>query len=329
MIGKFGIPAEVPERGERNRRTRRRNRGGEDERRGCMAEEVDDRPVRRDITAEGGERLGERTHQDVDLVRETEVMRRTASARTDDAESMRIIDHHRRTVGMSETADFGKIGEITAEREDAVHDHERTASVGHGLELRFQMRLVVVPEAQELAEAHLRGAVDARMRLLVANEIIATADECADHAEIRLKAGPEGKGLVLAKEVRQFRFEFEVKVERSVEEARTRAARSVFPERRPSRLDDFRAGCESEVVVRAQHNPPAPFHHHFNILPRLQAMEVRINARLTRGFRARILQAFVKECGHLASARTVTVASLTDGRRRPRTFGVGLPVALN
>ena len=54
------------------------------------------------------------------------------------------------------------------------------------------------------------------------------ADECADHAEIRLKAGPEGKGLVLVKEVRQFRFEFEVKVERSVEEARTRAARSVF-----------------------------------------------------------------------------------------------------
>lgn len=96
-------------------------------------------------------------------------------------------------------------------------------------------------KAKQFAETHLRRAIDTGVRFLITDKIVVPTNKRTDDAKVRLKAGTECHGLILAKKPSKFRLKFQMKVKRTVEESRTRAPCPIFLQRPDSRLHNFRA----------------------------------------------------------------------------------------
>ena len=132
----------------------------------------------------------------------------------------------------------------------------------------------------------------------VADKIVMAAYERAYDAEVRLEAGAERDRVLLADEVRELALEFEVEVERAVEEARAGAARSVLLNRLDGSLHDFRTRREAKVVVRAEHDAALALHDDYCILPGFKPVEIRIDSCLARVLRASVGNTFLKHLFH-------------------------------
>ena len=139
--------------------------------------------------------------------------RRTSSALPDDAESVRIIDHHGRAVFFREPADRRQIGEVAADREHAIDDDKAPCAVRYGGETPFKEFHVIVAIAQHLAEANLRGTIDARMVFRIADQVIVASHERADRAEVRLETRSKYDRVLLADEDGKFSLEFKMQIE--------------------------------------------------------------------------------------------------------------------
>ena len=152
--------------------------------------------------------------------------------------------------------------------------------------------------AQHLAEAHLRGTIDARMVFRIADQVIVASHERADRAEVRLETRSKYDRVLLADEAGKFSLEFKMQIEVAVEEARAGATRSVLLNRLDSRLHDLWARRQPEVVVGAEHDAALAFHDDNSILARLEAMEIRIDPRLARLLRPLVSEHLVEEPIH-------------------------------
>ena len=74
----------------------------------------------------------------------------------------------------------------------------------------------------------------------------------------------------------QFRLQFQMQLQRAVEEARAGTTRAVLLERPSPRLHHLRAGSQAEVIVGTEHDAALALHDDLRPLPRFQRVEVGI-----------------------------------------------------
>ena len=102
----------------------RRHAGAEDKRTGVMLEVVHHGAVAGDEAAEGTERLGEGTHDEVDVVGQAEMAGGSASVFTDDTKGMGIVDQDVGVVLLGETDYLGQRSYVAFHGIDAVDCYE-------------------------------------------------------------------------------------------------------------------------------------------------------------------------------------------------------------
>ena len=120
------------------------------------------------------------------------------------------------------------------------------------------------------------------MVLLIGEDVIVLAADGGDDAEVGLEAGRERHDRLLAKKAGQLALELRVQAQRAVEEPRARAAGAEGLKRLHARGDHARMHGQAEIVVRAEHDAALALHDDLGVLPRLQLMEVRVDAKLAR-----------------------------------------------
>jgi len=181
-------------------------------------------------------------------------MGRGSPAAAEHADRVRVIDHQPRTVLLAEGDDLRQGGDIALHAVEAIH-HDELALVCRQLaQYPLQVLHVLVPEALGLAEAQLRAVDQARMVFLVQDDIISTADQRADRAQVGLHAGGEDQRRLFPDELRDLVLQLLVHLERAVQEAGAGAAGAVAPDRLDGRLADAGVGRQAQVVVRAAHD---------------------------------------------------------------------------
>ena len=128
-----------------------------------------------------------------------------------------------------------------------------------------------------LTEAQTAAVIDGRMVFSVADHHIMDPHQRTDDPQIGLEPGGEGHNRFLAHKFCQFRFQFQMHLQGTVQKTGTGAACTVLFDGTDSGFHDFRIGGQSQIVVGAQHDPALAFHHHFHILSGFQRMEIGID----------------------------------------------------
>ena len=127
---------------------------------------MDDFSATADVTAAGAaERFTERAGVDVDAVLHSAELRGAASAGTDEADGVTVVDHHHGPIAFGEITNFGQRRNETIHRKDPVGHDEFVSSVrGVGsLKLGFEISEVAVPVAVALRFAKPNAVDDGRV----------------------------------------------------------------------------------------------------------------------------------------------------------------------
>jgi hypothetical protein len=245
-------------------------------------DEVDHEIVAGDEAAERGEALGERPHDQIHVVRHTEVGGGAVALRPQHARSVRIVHHQPRAVLAEHRQHLGQGCDIALHREDAVNHHERTAVAVGVARCAVQRRPepidAVVVEALHLGVAELAAVIDAGVVVLVDHHGVVPPRDRRDRADVGAKAGGEHERPLLAHEPRQPLLELLMDVEVAVEQARSRARRAVRRERLGGPLAHVWVRGEAEVVVGAEHHQFLAVDEDAGVRLRFDHLEVRVVA---------------------------------------------------
>src|SRR5690606_11608113 len=109
---------------------------------------------------------------------------------------------------------------------------------------------VAMRKAVHGAEREARTIDDAGVIQFVGEEVVVTADERRDDAEVGLVAGAEYERCLLIDELRESFLELLVQIQCAVQEPAAGAATAVLSERLLACLQHLRVMRQSEVVVR-------------------------------------------------------------------------------
>ena len=138
--------------------------------------------------ADRRERLGERPHDDIHIVRKAEVVRGAAAAVAQYAEAMRVVHHDPCAVRLCKPHDLRQVRNVAAHGEHAVRHDEDARGIRYPLQTFFEVLHVVVPIAQHGRIGEFAAVIDARVVFAVADHIIVLSADGGDDAEIGLKA---------------------------------------------------------------------------------------------------------------------------------------------
>ena len=193
-----------------------------------VAQPVDNGTVSSDKTANRGERLTERAHNEVYLRGQSEVVAYTAPVFAEHAEAMRFVYHNSSIVLMLQTHDFGQIGKVAFHGKDAVYNNQFHGLRSTFLQLAFKVFHIIVLVFQARGEGEAAAVDDGGVVAVVANDVVVAARKCGYNTRVHRKAGGEAQGFVFADKFGEFFFKLKVKVERTVEEARTGTAGTIL-----------------------------------------------------------------------------------------------------
>ena len=254
--------------------------GGEDEGTGAVAHIVHHPFLGGHVSAQAGQRFGEGAHIHVHLILQVEIAGRAPAAFADGPKTVGIVHHDPGAVLLRQSDDVGQVRDVAAHAEHAVGDDQGPRGFGDLLQTPLQIRHVVVPVAEHLAEAEPGAVVDAGMVLPIQDHIVASAHQGGDDAQIGLEARGEGHDRLLAEEPGQLLFQLQMHGQRAVQKPGAGAARAEVLQSPDAGLHHFGAAGEAQIVVGPQHDPPPALHDDLWPLPGLQGAEIGIDALL-------------------------------------------------
>ena len=118
---------------------------------------------------------------------------------------------------------------------------------------------------------------DAGVVAIVADDIVATTNNCGDYTAVHEETCRETESVVLADVLRKFFFKLYVNIERTVEEAATCATRTVFVESCLTSINDALIAGKSGISVRAEHKDLVSAHFYFCALLARNLTKIGIN----------------------------------------------------
>jgi len=236
---------------------------------------IDRLAVRRHPPANRGQRLRERPHDDVHFVRQAEMACGAVADAPKDAHRVRVIHENARAVAPGNLDDFRQARNVAFHRIHAVHDDQfpaRAAFAHHAVEVVH----VIVAELENLAEPEAR-TIDNRGMIRAVNEhVVAAPDKRRNRAKVRLESGGKHERRFFAAEFRQGALEFDMDVERSIEESRPGASRAVFAHGFEGRRFDARVIRQAHIRIRAEHEHPPASDQDFGVLRGFDHAKIRI-----------------------------------------------------
>jgi len=222
---------------------------------GAAAEKIADRICASgDETTHRREGLRERTHDEIDFILDPEMLRSAAPQLTEYADTVGVIHHQPSAVALLDFDDFWKLRDVSLHRKDAVDDDELAFVVGDIGQLLLEICHVVVQVFVGLAEGQPAAVDQARVVEAVGQRDVRALQQARENAEIDLETRREREHVLASQKLCESFFEFEVDVERAVEQPRARAAGSEHGEGHRSGFLHLWVVGEPEVVVRAQHD---------------------------------------------------------------------------
>ena len=246
-----------------------------------MTEVVDDHLVGRDETADGGQALGEGTHDEVYLIGQAEMVAHAATLLSEDAQAVGLVHHDDHVVILVlELHNLRQLGQVSFHGEDAVHHDELDGVLGAAAQAALQVLHVVVPVVQALGEAEPAAVHDGGVVTVVADDEIVLGEELGNDAAVHGEAGGEHQGFVFAHKGGQFFFQLNVEVQRSVEETGAGAAGTVFLEGLDAGIDDTLVSGEPGIGVGTEHEDLLSVHGYFGSLFAGNLTEIRVDALL-------------------------------------------------
>ena len=199
-----------PERYTAGGRYGRRGGRGKNKTARAVDQEVDEHPRSGDVTTGDAECLAERSHLDLDAIRQAKLSGqplRTASADTD---GVSLIEQEDRAVTLLELHEFTQRRQVAIHAEDRFGDDQNPA-LGMGLPRPFQMRFefgkVVVGKNPHLGAARVDPVDQTGMSKLIKDHDIPAAHQCRDRPGRRRDSGGEDQGCLRPFGRREFFFE--------------------------------------------------------------------------------------------------------------------------
>ncbi len=125
------------------------------------------------------------------------------------------------------------------------------------------------------------------------------SDERADDSQIALESRGKGHHALLSEKLCKLILKLQMKFQRSVQKTGAGTAGAVFFKRFDSGLDHLRVRCQSQIVVRSEHNAPFALHDDFHILAALKRMEIRIYPQFLDFLDLRKFVTLVKQIIHI------------------------------
>ena len=163
---------------------------------------------------------------------------------------MRLVDEDARAVTLGHVHDLGQDADVAVHRVDAFHHHQLLPA--HPAQLAFQVHGVVVAEEDGLGLGQDGPVHDRRVRVLIAEDVVARAHDGGDEADVRAVPGREQDGRFLVLELGHGLGQLHVDVEGAGEDRRTGGAEAVPLQGLYRRLLDFRPVRNAQIVVRSQ-----------------------------------------------------------------------------
>ena len=144
----FGLGLDHPQRGQCCRGQWRREADGVHHARRLILQDVDQLLLARYVAAARGQRLAQRAHPDVDRIGiDAEMLRTAMSLGTEDAESMRLVDHQPRIVLLFQLDERRQVGGVPVHRVQSLDNDQRTlVQMAIGREDTLQRFGIVVAE---------------------------------------------------------------------------------------------------------------------------------------------------------------------------------------
>ena len=233
---------------------RRREAVREQVRPRALAQQLDDLAPAGDVAAaRAADRLAERAGEDVDALDDAVMLGRAAAARADDADRVRVVDHHERVVALGEVADPVEPREVAVHREDAVGRDQPVARAGRLV--RAAPRARPCRRSRSGAAAPCTGGSPSMIDAWLSwSEMTASCSPSSASNRPPLASKHELKRIVssVPRNDDEALLELAVQRLRAADEAHRRHAVAPAVERLVRRLDDRRVAREPEIVVRAE-----------------------------------------------------------------------------
>src|SRR5262245_23389652 len=133
--------------------------------------------VGRNKTSQAREGLAEGSHNEVNLVGQSEVTRSAGTMFTQNANRMRVVHHYGRVVLPGYPAQFWKLDNVAFHAKNAIHDDELTGGGIDALETILQCVHIAVIEAKKLTRRAKTALDDTGVVALVTQHEIALTHE--------------------------------------------------------------------------------------------------------------------------------------------------------
>ena len=273
----LGFGAHDVERGEDGSGVGGSHGSGEDIGAHVVLHPVDCLGVGSDEAADGGERLGEGAHDDIDVGELTEVVADAATLASEDAEAVSLIDHQGGVVFVAELDHLIDLSDIALHREDAVGDDE-FAVVGvvlleETLEV-FEVEMLVFVVG---GEGYLLALHDGSVVTLVEIDEVVASGDAGDGARVGEEARGEEHDGILAQELAELVLELDMDVESAVEEGRAGAASTVFVDGGFGGFLDFGMVSKAQIGVGAEHKDFLTMNENLGVLFGRYGGEIRVD----------------------------------------------------
>ena len=214
---------------------------------------------------------------------------------TEDTHAVGFVHHHRRTVLLFETNDFGERCQVAFHREHTVNDDEFHRIGFAFLQFVLQVGHVVVLVAQLLRHRQATTIHNRSVVAIVTKNIVMRPHERGDHTAVHGETGRKAERFVLTDECRQLFFELHMQIECTVEEATAGASRTVAAHSGHTGFDHTFVARQSGIGIRTEHNHVVTIHFDFGALFAFNFSEIRIQTLLSHLLRqVKLGKAFVK-----------------------------------
>ena len=153
-----------------------------------LAEQLDDLFARAgESAARAAERLAQRAGDDVDPAHHAAIFVRAAPGLAEEAGRVRVVDHGERVVFLREIADRLQVGDRSVHRETAVRGDQSDARAARFLQLRLEVRHVVVLVTSALRFAETDAIDDRGVIQFIGNDGVLRTEQRFEQTAVRIE----------------------------------------------------------------------------------------------------------------------------------------------
>ena len=243
-----------------------------------MAQVVDGVLVGGDEAADGSQALGERTHDEVDVVLQTKIVANASTLLSEHTKPVGLVNHDAAIVLVLQFNNLGQLGQVTLHGEHAIHNDEFHSLMGKALQHPFQVGHVVVLIMELGGKAKSSSVNDAGMVAVVTNDIVSATNYNGKHSRVDRESRGEAQGVVLMLKGGKFFLQLYMNVEGSIKESASGTSGTIFLQSLLGSGNHPLIGRKTRIGVGAKHKHFVALHGNLWALLACYGSEIGIHS---------------------------------------------------